>query len=109
MNADRRRSMPIGGCTLDNWVCVRREAAAREAGLWEHFLALPHSVFDRAALYFKKRPFAGIRSDWSKCRPAPVAPIPATTSLTLNPPWSCIPILLLRDFEDPTIRSHPKR
>ena len=62
MNADRRRSMPIGGCTLDNWVCVRREAAAREAGLWEHFLALPHSVFDRAALYFKKRPFAALRS-----------------------------------------------
>ena len=49
MNADRRRSVPIRECTLDNWVCVRREAAAREAGLWEHFLALPHSVFDRAA------------------------------------------------------------
>ena len=36
----------------------------QEAGLWEPFLALPHTLFDRAALYFKKRPLAAFRLDW---------------------------------------------
>ena len=30
MNADRLRSVPIGECTLDNWVCVRRKSVTRQ-------------------------------------------------------------------------------
>ena len=83
MNADRRRSVPIRECTLDNWVCVRREAAAREAGLWEHFLALPHSVFDRAALYFKKRPFAALHLDWQDRLPPRFVSQPAMLEMLI--------------------------
>ena len=36
----------------------------QQAGLWDKFLSLPHTVFERAELHFKGKPFAAFRLDW---------------------------------------------
>ena len=42
----------------------------QQAGLWEPFLALPQTVFERAEIHFKGRPLATLALDWQD-RPPP--------------------------------------